>query len=654
MPYRADIDGLRAVAVLGVIAFHTGLGFLPGGYLGVDVFFVISGFLITRIVRRELEAGTFTYRGFYARRIRRILPALVAVSLAFLPFGWFWLMPNEFEGVGQSIVATLLFVSNFWFFIETDYFAGAAELKPFIHTWSLAIEEQFYLFFPLLFAAATRFGRRAVILLPLVLGVLSLLAAEVAVRIDASAAFYFTFFRIWEFVAGILLALTGWRAPARLAPYSGAIGLAAIVGSMTLFQADAPVPGLIGLIPILGTVLVLADGDKGLARRILTVGPLVGIGLVSYSVYLWHQPVFALTRLRTLHELHGWEYALLTLLVLALGALSWRFVEQPFRNPSRVSARTFGGMAVAACGALLAFGVYADTTQGIVWRLPQEQRAILEGHDPYARTIQQCGKLDKYPRDYSEPPRCYLGDPDAARTVHLLGDSHAAALGTALADRLQARGARVMLTYAGGCPFLSARIRSRSNERCERFRARARAILADPDPAIDTVILSSFWTYYFGEVAFDNREGAIGPRGALSGRGDAETVRAAASRELDAIIREQTALGRKVLLVHSVPEQGWDVPKRMVQLVRTERRHERPVSVDATLALGHLAPAERVLDGVADRPGLYRVRPADLFCDPALGRCLAEAEGLPLYYDDDHVNTRGAGAVLDAAPDGFF
>ena len=651
MQYRADIDGLRAVAVLGVIAFHTGLGFLPGGYLGVDVFFVISGFLITRIVAREVESGTFSFADFYARRVRRILPALLFVIVATLPFALLYLLPNDLEGMAQSILATLFFVSNFWFYIETDYFSGAAELKPFIHTWSLAIEEQFYLFFPLLFLLASRFGRRTVIVLPAVLGMASLVAAEVAVRVDASAAFYFTFFRIWEFVAGILLALTRWEAPARLAPWSGLFGLALVLGSMVLFEADSPVPGLLRVVPVLGAVLLLADGHRGPVSRILSWRPMVAVGLVSYSTYLWHQPIFAFARLRLPGEPDAPTFAALTVLTLALGYLSWRFVEQPFRHRATVPTRRFAGIATALVAPLLLVAAYVDREAGLPSRLPPEYRAVLMGSDPYPPRILACSKIDEEPAPAGTAPRCVLNGNGSGPMVHLLGDSHAGALGEALVRRLASVDGQVLLTFAGGCVPLDIDVVAHKPVRCARFRDRVAALLETDDPNVRTVVIAARWAHYFADYTLKDEHGNVGDKVPLASRSrsDATSVRRDAREQLETIIDGQIERGRRVVLVYPVPDQIDHVPRKILGLMARGEKAGRPVSQPTRMIEDHAAPAVSLLDAIADRPGLSRVRPADLLCDTfAAAACAAEADGLPLYWDDDHLNVRGAALVIDA------
>lgn len=290
MKYRPEIDGLRAVAVLPVILFHAGLGLFAGGFVGVDVFFVISGYLITTILLTEIEEDRFSLWTFYERRARRILPALFVVLLACLPFAWVWMLPEQLEAFGKSLVAVMLFGSNILFWRETGYFAPAAEEKPLLHTWSLAVEEQYYLVVPLiLMVGLRRFGRNPTFWGLVILSLVSLALCEIGRRSHPSAAFYLAPTRAWELLAGSLCAfIQRHDGRQRRSQVLSGLGLGLICASVLAFDGQTPFPSLYALVPVLGTVLIIlfATADT-LAGRILTLRGFVGIGLISYSAYLW-------------------------------------------------------------------------------------------------------------------------------------------------------------------------------------------------------------------------------------------------------------------------------------------------------------------------------------------------------------------------------
>ena len=303
MIYRKEIDGLRAVAVVPVILFHAGLAVFSGGYVGVDVFFVISGYLITTILISELEQGNFSIARFYERRARRILPALFLVMLCCIPFAWIWMLPKELQDFSLSLVAVALFGSNILFWRQESYFAPAAELKPLLHTWSLAVEEQYYLLFPLALMLCWRFGRGRVFLTIAGVAVASLLLSEWGWRNAPSANFYLAPMRAWELLIGSLCAF--WLSGRDLRPNNrlSLLGLALIVFAIFYYDDATPFPSVYALLPVLGTALIILFGGAGTwVAGMLGARPFVGIGLISYSAYLWHQPLFAFARLRSINE----------------------------------------------------------------------------------------------------------------------------------------------------------------------------------------------------------------------------------------------------------------------------------------------------------------------------------------------------------------
>lgn len=332
--YRPEIDGLRSIAVLPVILFHAGFSIFSGGYVGVDVFFVISGYLITGILLRDIAAEDFSIWRFYERRARRILPALLLVMLVTLPFAWTWMTAPLYADFAASLLAVLGFVSNILFWQQSSYFDVAAELKPMLHTWSLAIEEQYYLFFPpLLWLIMRVIGIRGSVALLCALAFASLALTEAMVRDRPVAVFYLLPFRTWELLAGALCAFVHVHGSRREQPHLALLGIAMILGPIFVYDATTPFPSLFALVPVLGTVLViLFASSAGIAGRLLANPVAIGIGLISYSAYLWHQPLFALARIR--FDLHPGELVFLPLsaAALSLAWFSWRFVEQPFRR----------------------------------------------------------------------------------------------------------------------------------------------------------------------------------------------------------------------------------------------------------------------------------------------------------------------------------
>ncbi|MDO8837371.1 MAG: acyltransferase [Parvibaculum sp.] len=359
---RPEIDGLRAVAVLPVILFHAGFSSFSGGFIGVDVFFVISGYLITTIIVEERRAGKFTLLGFYERRARRILPALYFVIFCCLPFAWLWMTPDQAELFGFSVIAVSLFAANILFWRQTGYFAGPAEEMPLLHTWSLAVEEQFYLIFPIFVLLAWRIGLRNLAISIGILAAISLGIAEWGWRFKPIANFYLLPTRAWELLVGSMAAIYlvrrpmsfgHWNQPASL----GGLGL--ILYAVVVFDSGTPFPSLLTLVPVVGAVLIILFATpETLVSRLLSLAPFVGIGLISYSAYLWHQPLFAFARLRSIDEPDTSLMLALVALALSLAWASWHFVENPFRDKVRISRIRIFTVAPLTAMLLIAIGLF--------------------------------------------------------------------------------------------------------------------------------------------------------------------------------------------------------------------------------------------------------------------------------------------------------
>lgn len=421
LKYRPEVDGLRAVAVLAVIFFHAGIPGFWGGFVGVDVFFVISGYLITGILLRELASGTFSIVGFYERRVRRILPALFLVLLACIPLGWFLMDPYAFERLGQGLVAVTAFVSNILFWKTTNYFTTTVE-NPLLHTWSLGVEEQFYIFFPLFLWCVWRYAR-AWLWLAIALGAAGSLAmSQWGVQSGrAIAAFYLSPTRAFELLLGALVALAAYRdrIPKLGAVHSSILawsGLGAIVWAIVAFNRGTPFPGWHALIPSVGAAAILAFvRADDLLGRLLSWRVMVGIGLVSYSAYLWHQPVFAFVHIA------GWTPGLaaklgLVALSLALAWLSWRYVERPFRNRAGMSRRAVFGWAGVLSACMLACGAWLMATQGVSGRYTPEELRWWRYADIDVQSAYVTKRFDEHSGAFAPGPQ---------RKIALLGDSYA-------------------------------------------------------------------------------------------------------------------------------------------------------------------------------------------------------------------------------------
>ncbi|OHV77979.1 acyltransferase family protein [Ensifer sp. LCM 4579] len=368
MHYRPEIDGLRALAVVPVLLFHAGFGFVPGGFVGVDVFFVISGFLITSIIHQEIRCGTFSVVSFYERRARRLVPALSVVCAVSVVFALSWMLPRELNSFGKGLYATNLLGSNFQLWDQTGYFAPATGHLPLLHTWSLAVEEQFYIVLPLLLLASRRFPAPVMLNVLTAICVVSFSVTLVLAGIDPEANFYLLPSRFWELGIGAIVALTGLAdksLAASIRENLAALGLFAIVASYLLITETKAYPGWLTLPAVVGTALFLAFARTDtLIGRWVSFRPFVVVGLWSYSLYLWHQPVFAFARLRFNDSLPPAAYLALIALCFLLAFLTWRFVERPFRDHRRIARRPIFVMTLMSGTMLIGMGLLLDKTDG--------------------------------------------------------------------------------------------------------------------------------------------------------------------------------------------------------------------------------------------------------------------------------------------------
>jgi peptidoglycan/LPS O-acetylase OafA/YrhL len=376
--YRPEVDGLRALAVVPVILFHAGFGTFSGGYVGVDVFFVISGYLITTIILSEIEQGTFSLVNFYERRARRILPALFLVMFISLPFAWFWLLPSDMKDFSQSLVAVSVFASNILFWQETGYWGVENEFKPLLHTWSLAVEEQYYVLYPLFLIAMYQFRRRWILVSLLIITGTSLLIAQWGAYKHPVANFFLLPTRGWELAIGASIAfyfLYRKKTIRNILSYKvvnetlGLVGLMMIAYAVFAFDETVPFPSLYAVIPTIGTgLIIIFSSSQTIVGQFLGTKLLVGIGLISYSAYLWHQPLYAFARHRSLVEPSEFFYSALAAMSFILAYLSWRYMEKIFKKKEVLNRTTIFTFAVAGSVVFSAIGLAGHITDGFEGR----------------------------------------------------------------------------------------------------------------------------------------------------------------------------------------------------------------------------------------------------------------------------------------------
>ena len=440
MKYRPEIDGLRALAVLPVILFHAGFEYFSGGFVGVDVFFVISGYLITTIIISEMAEGKFSIVNFYERRARRILPALFFVMAACLPFALFWLTPIHLKDFGQSILAVSTFSSNILFWWESGYFGTAAELKPLLHTWSLAVEEQYYILFPVFLMSIWRLGIKWVLIILSITFFVSLGTAQWGAYKSPSAAFFLLPTRGWELLVGALAAFY-LKYNAHVKSHSinqvlSLLGFLMIIFSISTFDETTPFPSLYALTPTIGTgLLIICAVPKTLVHKLLSLKFVVGIGLISYSAYLWHQPLLAFARHKLLGEVSYFNLVVLCIFSLLMAWFSWRFVELPFRNRQRFNRTSIFRLSAIGIFIFSTIGLTLHFTNGlerlkILSYTIQERRVydiikINTDYDLY--DIMHSSKCKLWAKDISDISTAEFDECSKrfGKPLVVLGDSHA-------------------------------------------------------------------------------------------------------------------------------------------------------------------------------------------------------------------------------------
>lgn len=645
MNYRPEIDGLRAIAVLSVVFFHSGVDVVGGGYVGVDVFFVISGYLITSIIVRQIDAGTFSVLNFYERRFRRLLPALFTMVGVTIPVALVLLDPLALLEFGQSVVAATLFSANFLFISQSGYFDSAAELKPLLHTWSLAVEEQFYILFPLLLLALRKRSRRTLKWFFVALACASLWLSYALNHTFPSAAFYLLPTRAWELLLGSMLAVNLLPGPAhRLTRESLALlGLTMILASIFLFDSSTPFPGLAALLPTVGTALVIWSTTYGesIAMSLLRWPPMVWIGLISYSLYLWHWPVIVFTRIYTLNEIGVFTWISMLTAIFLLAYLSWRYVERPFRSKQWLPARTEFFAASAAISVLLVMAGSAYIAgNGLPWRLPESIRVAPLGDTANKRKWRQCIFRTSSVRQGGD--FCTLGVEEKPPTFLLWGDSHSLALAPGFSFSAREHDQAGRLASWVGCPPLLGVVpgASTSDTRCEQLNDTVIEYVKR-NPSIDTVILAARWNLYALGTAFV--EGEVEPVTlvGLTGPGSSAGNNAQLFTEgLEQTVQTLQQMGRRVALVTAVPEMPHHVRLAFWAANLTGRNAEELIAVNVSDYRERSNTSRGTLEQLAELHGVQLLKVDSVLCDEI--RCSGTKGGLALYTDEDHLSLYGS------------
>jgi peptidoglycan/LPS O-acetylase OafA/YrhL len=623
--YRPDIDGLRAVAVLAVVLNHLSASLLPGGYVGVDVFFVISGYLITGIIGREIAEGQFTFAGFYERRARRIFPALFAMLLATLVVSYFVLLPSDMVSTLRGALGTVFFTSNmvFWREMKEGYFAATdMGLNPLLHTWSLAVEEQFYLLFPILLLLCFKYARRYIVAVLVVCAIASLAAAALMIGSKGVAVFFPSPFRAWELLVGSLLALNivpALRSHVWRELLAGA-GLLSIVVSCFVYNDRTTFPGLAALAPVLGTAAILHAGASGssLVARLLQLRPMVYVGLISYSLYLWHWPLIVLVRYAMGMAPITQYLPFLFVASLGLGSLSYHLIEQPFRKKGLVSRGSVWAVSVAFVCLFTVVSGIGLMRGGFETRFTPEVIQLDKARWPKI-PHQECNAK-------SANAWCRLGVDSHAPTSLFWGDSHLLSWAPALNKVMNTRDEKALFITSSACPPLFG-VSSSLRPSCEAENLDVKNYLL-ANPHIKKVVIAGFWSTYFQKnndlIARDGNQIEKGTQ--------------AASHALASTIQWLRDNKRQVVVIGPVPIYEYSVP--MALALEKASGHQVIFSSQADQKQKHAAFFEVVnaAEAASGTP-LHFLDPIQWLCSPD---CIVVQDGVSLYRDAHHLSVAGA------------
>jgi len=652
--YREDIDGLRAIAVSSVVLYHFGVTGFGGGYVGVDIFFVISGYLIGSIVFAQLGKNKFSFSNFYIRRIRRLFPASFAMTVFSLLLGYWLLLPGDFRELGQSIVASTLYASNVLFYLKAGYFDTASHMKPLLHTWSLSVEEQFYLIFPLAAWLCYRYLRRAMLAVFIFACLASFAAAVIYINHDQSAVFYLYPFRAWEMFLGVVAGMGGWsfgkygqqRLPSHLIAVTG---LVLVCYPILFYTKETQFPGLTALAPCLGTLLLLLSGAQAgnSVTRLLSTAPFVFLGKISYSLYLWHWPIFVFYTYALVREPTFTDSLILILATLAASIFSWKYIEQPFREPAtngNEKRRAFGSTFVASSLCIL-IGFFIYKADGLPARMDPETARISAVSNDFLRDWTGCLKAEN-----SVLPglnHCVVGNPYQSKNLLLVwGDSHAAAFRAGIKAAAEQSQQDVLMLWRTGCPPVVGLRKEESanstqeNRECTPHNEKVMEYIQQNEN-IKAVVLVGRWSYYLnGRGVGTDADHLITLTSLTSAAPDKNTADLFMNA-FDNTLKSLQQKNVKLYVMEQVPEFSRYNSSKLARQLQTGTSDAAGAQHLFTESYSDVVARQGSMQNYladAERAGKVSiVKTHSLFCQADI--CSLMLNGTPAYFDNNHVTT---------------
>lgn len=678
MKYRSEIDGLRALAVLPVILFHAGFEQFSGGFIGVDVFFVISGYLITTIIIADMDQQKFSITDFYERRARRILPALFFMMLICLPFAWFWLLPSDLKDFGQSLIAVTAFISNIMFWLDLGYFDTAAELKPLLHTWSLAVEEQYYILFPVFLLFTWRLGFKWIIAFLGIIFIVSIGIAHYSTTNPVhpkilSGAFFLLPTRVWELLIGVFIAFYLAQKKHiisnKINQGLSLLGFGMVISSIFIFNDQTPFPSFYTLIPTIGTgLLIISAVPQTLVHRILSLSIIVNIGLISYSAYLWHQPILAFSRYKLPGGIEELYLVLLCTLVFIIAYISWRWVEKPFRNRAKVTRKKVLGFSVLGISSFFLIGFMLS--KDIVTspnNLPNIPYTSLGDKIEQNGPICEAAVNKKISESFSY---CYFGSMRGDKSVLLFGDSHSASISYELDKKLKKKNIkgiwlRGILSNGFFCETTLFTIdkldpNSKLLTNCSSSFKEAMNYFKDAD---DLIIVNRWTMKYFpveGHInshSFNNEflgcQEIDAPYREYVSINSQGFIGNNFNSKKDSVMKFLKLLpkNKNNILVYPIPEIGCDIFRLNLNHYKNNGKVINELAFPVSEYDSRNSFVINIFDNFIKKNTSNHIKPIRVrqtFCDSSKkGNCSIVINSNPLYLDDDHLSDYGAKLIVD-------
>jgi peptidoglycan/LPS O-acetylase OafA/YrhL len=621
LAYRPDIDGLRAIAVLAVIAFHASSMIVTGGFVGVDIFFVISGFLITGLIAKGIESETFTFADFYTRRIKRIFPAYIVVALVTLVISSYLLIPNDYIFYTTSLAASWAFLSNVFFsMLSWGYFGQRTEEFPLLHTWSLSVEEQFYFLFPILLILLYRYFRKQIIPILLVAGIAFAVLSEI--KTSEIKAYFLLTSRAHELIIGALAYFISQKYPLRSAAASNSLvtlGMGMMLGSMFLIEKGTSFPGVNSLYPCIGTALVIYAGTReNVLKPLLASRPMVSIGLISYSLYLWHWPIFSFLRYRRIEITFGVGIAAVTLAFL-LSWLTWRFVETPVRKNRNLNfKKAFTRIYALPAAAFMSVGLVSYMTEGAPYRFSDDMRELISSYSFERDLTRSCSiRAEDYRKvtmDYLMA-NCAFGDTSQAKPeVLLMGDSHAHHFKPFVDALATSAGLKAVYHVQGTCFPTALQVTDKHPEKGPDTCQQRNLDLLALAPSVKYVVMAGFW----------------------------------ASEPWRDLEKEMMYMTGKVVEAGAIPVIFKDNPyfepdlsQCILHRTRGWLPAERNCNIPYRFVVETQTPVDQIVEKVQARyPSVRIIDPKKIMCTTQ--ECVTYMGNVALYKDANHINTKAS------------